>query len=381
MSGETDRRFMRTALLLGERGLGICWPNPSVGCVIVREGRIVGRGWTGRGGRPHAETEALRRAGAAARGATVYVTLEPCAHHGRTPPCTEALIGAGVARLVVACLDPDPRVDGRGIAALRKAGIRVDLGCGAEEARFQHAGLFRRIRDRRPLVAVKLATSLDGRIATASGHSRWITGPRARLAGHRLRATHDAVMVGSGTVLADDPRLTCRLPGLEDRSPVRIVADRRLRLSPDARLLAETPRIPLWILTRADPQPDAVRALETAGAEVLPVAEPFLANALARLAERGITRLLVEGGGELVAALLREDLVDRLHLATAPLLLGGDARAAVGALELARVDVAARFVPVDDLRLGEDHLALYVRKTEETCCSPVSSPISAASSR
>ena len=361
MSAGTDARFMRTALLLGGRGLGRCWPNPSVGCVIVRDGRIVGRGWTGPGGRPHAETEALRRAGSAARGATAYVTLEPCAHRGRTPPCTEALIGAGVARVVVACRDPDPRVDGRGIAALRAAGIAVDLGCLEDEARFQHAGLFRRVRDGRPLVTVKLATSLDGRIATAAGHSRWITGPRARLAGHRLRATHDAVMIGSGTALADDPLLTCRIPGLEERSPVRIVADRRLRLPPRARLLADAPARPLWILTAADPPAAAARALEDAGAELLPVAEPFLPNALARLAERGITRLLVEGGGELVAALLRAGLVDRLWIASAPLLLGGDALTAVGALGFARVDVAPRFEPVDDLRAGGDHLALYVK--------------------
>ncbi len=362
MSAETDARFMRTALLLGERGLGRCWPNPSVGCVIVADGRIVGRGWTGPGGRPHAETEALRRAGPAARGATAYVTLEPCAHHGRTPPCSEALIAAGIARVVIACRDPDPRVDGRGITALREAGVDVALGCLEEEARFQHAGLYLRILERRPLVAVKLATSLDGRIATGSGHSRWITGPRARLFGHRLRAAHDAVMVGSGTALVDDPHLGCRLPGLEEQSPVRVVADRRLRLSPDARLLRDAPALPLWILTAAEPPADAARALEKAGATLLPVAEPFLRNALALLAERGITRLLVEGGGRLVAALLREDLVDRLHLATAPLLLGGDALAAVGDLGVERVDAAARFEAVEDLRLGGDHLALYVRK-------------------
>src|SRR5918994_6733853 len=230
---EQDRAHMAAALALSRRGLVNTWPNPAVGCVIVREGRVVGRGWTQPGGRPHAETEALARAGDQARGATAYVTLEPCSHWGRTPPCCDALIAAGVARVVVATGDPDPRVDGRGMRRLREAGIAVDQGLLEAEARAVIAGFVRRITRGLPLVTLKLATTLDGRIATASGESRWITGAAARRAAHALRARHDAVLVGSGTVLADDPDLTCRLPGMERGVPIaRVVADARLRTPP-----------------------------------------------------------------------------------------------------------------------------------------------------
>ena len=199
-----DLAHMRAALALARRGLGNTWPNPAVGCVIVNEGRVVGRGWTQRGGRPHAETEALARAGSAATGATAYVTLEPCSHHGKTPPCAEALIGARIARVVAAVEDPDPRVSGAGIARLRDAGVEVETGLCAEEAAELNAGFFCRVTHGRPLVTLKLATSLDGRIATANGESRWITGPAARERAHLLRATHDAVLVGTGTAFADD---------------------------------------------------------------------------------------------------------------------------------------------------------------------------------
>ena len=217
----TDFAMMRAALGLARRGLGTVWPNPSVGCVLVKDGHVVGRGWTQRGGRPHGETEALRRAGAAANGATAYVTLEPCSHWGKTPPCADALIAAGLRRVVVALEDPDPRVAGAGIEALRKAGLAVETGLCTAEAAELNAGFLRRIRSGRPLVTLKLATSLDGRIATAAGESRWITGPQSRESAHLLRATHDAILVGTATVLADDPELTCRLPGLANRSPVR----------------------------------------------------------------------------------------------------------------------------------------------------------------
>ncbi|MYF07083.1 MAG: bifunctional diaminohydroxyphosphoribosylaminopyrimidine deaminase/5-amino-6-(5-phosphoribosylamino)uracil reductase RibD [Rhodospirillaceae bacterium] len=236
---------MSVALALGRRGLGTTAPNPSVGCVLVKEGRVVGRGWTQPGGRPHAEAEALGRAGAEARGATAYVTLEPCAHHGRTPPCAEALIGAGVARVVTALEDPDSRVAGSGLARLAAAGIAVESGVCADIAACDLGGYLRRQRAGRPRFSLKLATSLDGRIATAGGDSRWITGTLARARGHALRASHDAVMIGIGTALADDPMLTCRLPGVR-RQTLRIVLDSQARLPADSRLAQTAAEHPVW---------------------------------------------------------------------------------------------------------------------------------------
>ena len=334
---EDDRRAMRAALALARRGIGIVWPNPAVGCVIVRDGRVVGRGWTQPGGRPHAETEALRRTGEAARGAIAYVTLEPCCHWGRTPPCADALIAAGIGRVVVAVEDPDPRVAGGGIARLRAAGIAVEAGLGAEEAAEINAGFFQRVRLGRPLVTLKLATSLDGRIATAAGESRWITGPAARARAHLLRATHDAVLVGTGTALADDPQLTCRLPGLAGHSPVRVVLDRHLRLPAGARLFAETRAAPTWVVTLPDADPNRREALRAAGVEIVTAAPDAggaidLADALGQLGRRGLTRLLVEGGGRLAASLLQAGLVDRLIWLHAPLLVGGDGVPAIAAL-------------------------------------------------
>ena len=331
---------MRMALALGRRGLGQVWPNPAVGCVLVREGRVVGRGWTQPGGRPHAESEALRRAGDLARGASAYVTLEPCAHHGRTPPCADALIAAGVARVVCALRDPDPRVAGAGFARLEAAGIPVGIGMEAETARQDQAGFLSRIERNRPLVTLKLATSLDGRIATADGHSRWITGPLARRHAHGLRARYDAIMVGANTAVLDDPMLDCRLPGLADRSPVRVVLDGARRLSADSRLVGSAGDIPVWRFSRT----------EAEGADLPGLVEHRLAGEnghvplaalLGELAGQGIGRLLVEGGGGLAAALLREGLVDRLVWYRAPLLLGGDGRPAVADLGLARVNDAA----------------------------------------
>lgn len=298
---------MALALRLAERGLGRTWPNPAVGCVVARDDRIVGRGWTQPGGRPHAEVEALRRAGARALGATAYVSLEPCAHYGRTPPCTMALLQAGVRRVVAAAPDPDPRVDGRGIAQLRQAGVEVETGVMQAEALALNAGFILRVRAGRPLVTLKLATSLDGRIATRTGASQWITGEVARARAHQLRATHDAILIGSGTALADDPALTCRLPGLEDRSPVRVVLDGRLRLPPTSRLAQSAREVPTWVVTRAGADPGCAAALEQQGVEVLTVGvdgggRPDVGLALAALAGRGITRVLVEGGAELAAS-------------------------------------------------------------------------------
>src|SRR5579864_840444 len=272
-ASEIDLHAMRAALALARRGLGTVWPNPAVGCVILKDGRVVGRGWTQKGGRPHAETEALARASEAAKGATAYVSLEPCSHHGRTPPCAEALVAAGVARVVAAVEDPDPRVSGSGIARLKAAMIAVETGVCAADAEEVNAGFFCRVEHRRPLVTLKLATSLDGRIATASGESRWITGLAARERAHLLRATHDAVLVGTGTALADDPQLTCRLPGLENRSPVRIVIDRHLRLPVTLHLLAEADQVRTWVATLASADPARQGALTKVGIKIV-AAEP-----------------------------------------------------------------------------------------------------------
>jgi diaminohydroxyphosphoribosylaminopyrimidine deaminase / 5-amino-6-(5-phosphoribosylamino)uracil reductase len=364
----SDRRLgldaMRAALALARRGLGAVWPNPAVGCVIVKNGRVVGRGWTQPGGRPHGETEALRRAGEAARGAVAYVSLEPCCHWGRTPPCVDALVTAGVRRVVVALEDPDPRVAGEGLRRLRAAGLDVEVGLCAEEAAEVNAGFLSRLRLGRPLVTLKFATSLDGRIATASGESQWITGPPARERAHALRASHDAIMVGTGTVIADDPQLTCRLPGLDHRSPVRVVIDRHLRIPPAARLIADARRIPTWVLTLRSADP-ARRATFLANRITLIDVDPDregqvdLAAALKALGEHGITRLLVEGGAGLVAAFLRARLVDRLVLVHAPLVIGGEGVPAIAGLDLAALADARAFERLSTETIGDDVLTTF----------------------
>jgi diaminohydroxyphosphoribosylaminopyrimidine deaminase/5-amino-6-(5-phosphoribosylamino)uracil reductase len=354
---------MRAALGLARRGLGNVWPNPAVGCVIVKDGRVVGRGWTQPGGRPHAETEALARAGDAAQGATAYVTLEPCAHHGKTPPCAEALVAAGLARVVVALDDPDPRVAGRGLARLREAGIAVETGLCEAEAAELNAGFLMRVGSGRPLVTLKLATSLDGRIATASGESRWITGPPARERAHLLRAEHDAILVGTETVITDDPELTCRVPGLAGRSPVRVVLDRRLRIPATAKLFAAPPAAPVWLVTAATPDQVRKARLRDRGVEIIEIEQDGpdgldLPAVLAALGGRGLTRLLVEGGGRLAGALLRQRLVDRLAWFHAPLLIGGDGVPAVAPLGFAALAEAPEFE-----RLGSEAICADIMTT------------------
>jgi diaminohydroxyphosphoribosylaminopyrimidine deaminase/5-amino-6-(5-phosphoribosylamino)uracil reductase len=385
---DADQAHMQAALALARRGLGNTWPNPAVGCVLVAaDGRVVGRGWTQPGGRPHAEVEALARAEAlapgAARGATAYVTLEPCSHWGRTPPCCDALIRAGVRRVVVAMGDPDPRVDGRGLARLRAAGVIVELGLGAAEAGRVNAGFAQRITRGLPLVTLKLATTLDGRIATAQGESRWITGAAARREAHALRARHDAILVGSGTVLADDPALTVRLPGMARVPLARVVADARLRTPLTARLVATAREIPTWIATSTGHRPPALAPFLAAGVTILPLRRPRpgartgldMRALLGALAQRGVTRVLVEGGAGIAAALLREALVDRLAWFHAPGVIGGDGLPAVRPLPLPGLSAMPRFRRVASRPLGEDWLTEFDRDSEQDAtlpCSPAS---------
>src|SRR5271166_496874 len=291
-----DAAHMRAALALARRGLGTTWPNPSVGCVVVRDGRVVGRAVTASGGRPHAEPLALAMAGPEASGATVYATLEPCNHWGQTPPCTEALIEAGVARVVVAMRDPDPRVNGDGLGRLRAAGIAVTEGVLEAEAREVVAGFASRVVRHRPLVTLKLASTLDGRIATGSGESRWISGEPARRIAHALRGRHDAVLVGVGTVLADDPELTCRIPGFRPTPVVRVVVDTHLRTPLTSCLVATAAESPTWMLIRAGTDPDRRRAVADLGVRMIEVPGDTvgvdLTKGLTTLAEAGVTRVL-----------------------------------------------------------------------------------------
>jgi len=351
---------MALAVALARRGLGLCWPNPAVGCVIVKDGRIVGRGVTAPGGRPHAEVVALAQAGAAARGATAYVSLEPCAHHGRTGPCAEALAAAGVARVVSALQDPDPRVAGRGHAMLEAARVAVSVGTGAADAAEAGAVFLSRVTRGRPWLTLKLAASLDGRIATASGESRWITGPAARARVHALRATHDAVMVGGGTARADDPELTVRGMGPR-RQPVRVVASRYLDLPRDGRLAATAREVPVWLLHAETAQAAPWQAL---GAETIAVAtgpdgQLSAAAMLVALAGRGITRVFCEGGGALAASLLQAGVVDELIVFHAGLALGAEGTPGIGAMGLGALAEAPRFDLVETVAAGPDAMSRW----------------------
>ncbi|MEQ8449989.1 MAG: bifunctional diaminohydroxyphosphoribosylaminopyrimidine deaminase/5-amino-6-(5-phosphoribosylamino)uracil reductase RibD [Nitratireductor sp.] len=357
---DADRAHMRAALALAARGLGRTAPNPSVGCVLVRQGRVLGRGWTQPGGRPHAETEALRRAGDAARGATAYVTLEPCSHYGKTPPCADALIAAGVARVVAALVDPDRRVSGSGLARLQGAGVETACGLMAREAEALNRGYILQRTARRPLVTLKLATSLDGKIALASGESRWITGEAARAEGRLLRARHDAVAVGIGTALADDPSLTVRLPGLEGApQPLRVVFDSRARLPADAKLAIDGAAETL-VLTGPG-APARIGGAETAACRLDAAGRIDVEEALALLAARGITRLMVEGGGELAAALLRADLIDEIWWFRAGLVIGADGAPGVGPLGLGALREAGRLTLREARRVDRDLLEVWAR--------------------
>lgn len=364
---DVDRWHMRAAIGLASRGLGSVAPNPAVGCVIVNGGRVAGRGFTQKGGRPHAETEALREAGDLARGATAYVSLEPCSHHGKTPPCADALIASGVARVVIATTDPDPRVSGDGVARLRAAGIEVTEQVCEAEARAVNEGFFRRVGDGRPMVTLKLATSLDGMIGALGGDSRWITGDEARRAGHLLRARHDAVLTGVGTVLADDPMMDCRIEGMGHMSPIRVVADSSLRTPLDSQLVRTARQVPLLLVTTEHAAAAHGERYTAAGAEVLTV--PTAAGGLdmdamlRMLAVRGITRVLAESGRAVAGSLLRADVVDRVAWFRAAAVIGGDGVTAVQSLGVVKVAAMPRFMPDTQVRLGQDVLETYRRST------------------
>lgn len=372
-----DARYMALALRLARRGFGRAWPNPAVGAVLVTEAdapEVLARGWTGEGGRPHAEAVVLQRAAAAradgggrTEGATLYVSLEPCSHAGRGAPCADAIAEAGVGRVVCALGDPDPRVDGRGLERLRRGGVKVETGLLEAEARWVALGHILRVRERRPFVQLKTAVGADGRMAPGRGRPVWVTGEAARARAHLLRAGADAILVGRGTVEADDPRLDCRLPGLEDRSPVRVVLDSGLRLSPSARLLADADTKPVWLLTTdAAPEGRAV-PLARAGATIVRVAADAggrveIAAALQALAERGITRLLVEGGPTVAGSLLDAGLVDEAIVFHGVELAGDDGIAPFAGGGLQRVTDSDAFRLHAERCLGPDLLRVYRRE-------------------
>lgn len=361
-----DARHMAHALTLARRGLGRVWPNPPVGCVLVKDSRVIARARTGDGGRPHAEALALAAAGEAARGATAYVTLEPCAHEGETPACARLLAEAGVARVVVGAGDPDLRTAGRGVEGLRAAGIEVTEGVSEAEAREMSRGFLTRMTQGRPFVTLKLATSLDGRIATASGESRWITGPAARASVHALRASHDAVLIGAGTARADDPELTIRGMGAVPQ-PVRIVVSRHLDLPMPSKLSRSMDRAPLW-LVHGTPRPEQAGDWAEAGARLIEAdvlgGEVAPQALLAALGEAGLTRVLCEGGGRLAASLLAHDLVDELRLMTAGVALGAEGQPALGGLGVSSLAEAPRLSLAEVRDLGGDCVSVWRRVSD-----------------
>ena len=351
---KTDTRFMALALMLGRRGLGRVWPNPAVGCVLVRDGVVLGRGRTADGGRPHAEVVALAQAGDA-RLATAYVTLEPCAHTGQTGPCAQALIDAGVSRVVVATTDPDQRVSGQGIAMLRAAGVQVDVGICSMQADVDHAGFFSRITQARPFVTLKIASSLDGRIASVTGKSQWITGSVARRAVHMMRARHDAVMIGGGTVRADDPTLTVRGLGVS-RQPVRVIVSNAALVAPNLQVSAVD--VPVWQCHGPDiAAPDWVTGIACPA----PSGAIDMTAAMAALAQRGITRVFCEGGGALAASLLSAGLVDDLVVFQAGCVIGHDGTPSLAGLGVQALADAPRFDLAEVRSVGPDIMHRWTR--------------------
>jgi len=355
-----DEKFMKIALGLARRGLGNVAPNPAVGCLIVKNDIIIGSGWTQPGGRPHAETEALAEAGCDAEGSTVYVTLEPCSHFGEAPPCAEALISAKVSKVVCAITDPDRRVSGRGFQMLREAGIKVAENILNEEAAFTNRGFFTTKTAGRPHVTHKIASTIDAKIATASGESKWITGDHARKYGHYLRATHDAILVGVNTIIADDPALDCRIGGLEEFSPRPVILDSQLRTPASARVFKSGTPLIFFDGERATRGQHS--ALTEAGAELISLNSTRDIPALCtELGKRGITRLLVEGGSQVIGSFLKANCVDEIAHFSAPKVIGSDGIAAIADLGLAELRKAPQFKLRNTRRLGADLLAWYTK--------------------
>lgn len=364
---DLDREWMRYALRVGRRGQGQAWPNPAVGCVLVRDGRVIALGHTAQGGRPHAERAALDMAGPLAKGTTAYVTLEPCAHHGQTPPCAQGLINAGITRVVIATQDPDSRVNGQGVQMLQTAGIEVVTGTLEDEARRDLSGFFQKITMGRPSVTLKLATSLDGRIATASGESQWITGAQARKEVHHLRLCHDAVMVGAGTARADDPQLTVRGMG-NIPQPVRVVLSRKLDLPFPSALAQSMDQAALWLMHGREAGDEMRAQWQEVGAKCIECAAPNgrldVLGVLKQLGNEGLTSVFCEGGGTLAASLLGEDLVDDLIVYHGPITLGAEGWPAVGALGLETLAEAPRFALVDHKAIGADTVSYWRRQRQ-----------------
>jgi diaminohydroxyphosphoribosylaminopyrimidine deaminase/5-amino-6-(5-phosphoribosylamino)uracil reductase len=359
----SDVRFMALALALGRRGLGNTWPNPAVGAVIVKDGFIVGRGWTQPGGRPHAEVEALRQAKRHAHGATLYCTLEPCSHQGKSPPCADAIIKAGIARVVSAIEDPNPEVAGKGHERIRAKGIQVDVGLCAEEARRAHAGHFRRVQKSRPYVTLKLAISSDEKVGLPGRKPVMLSGDEARNRVFQMRAQHDAILVGIGTVRADNPQLNCRLPGMLERSPVRVVLDASLKLPLATSVVATVSATPTWVFTSRKPSDIAEDILKQKGCKVFRVADQNgkldLDEVLKVLAEQGITRLMVEGGPIVAASFVGADLVDEAVLLRAEKTVGPTGIDALEGMALGALTESLHLRGTE--KLGTDTVESYER--------------------
>ena len=370
-----DSKYMKIALRLGQRGLGRTWPNPSVGCVIVRSDTdkkiIIGRGTTQSGGFPHAENQAINQAISvygkdSLIGSTAYVSLEPCCHYGKTPPCVNLLIESGLRRVVIGCVDPDPRVSGMGIELLKKSGVEVVSGILEQESESLNAGFFNKVRSGRPLVTLKMATTVDGKIATKTGESKWITGALAREKVHIMRSQYDAIAIGINTVLQDNPKLTCRLPGLENRSPVRVVFDSSLKIDINSDILKTASSYKTWIITSKNHDLSVLNKFEEYGVEIISVAldgegHIDLYLALAALAKRGITRLMVEGGATLSTSFLRSNLVDLLAWFRAPSLIGADGKSVFSNLGVDGIDSMHKFELLNHENIGSETLDLYGR--------------------